>query len=488
MRAWLGDLGRLFWGYLYWNGRKSLFRMRGARGVAPCQHPSDSGRAAETGCEACRGWRSKGRFARLCPLLVADSAGRSVCSVSASQVRPFWRSALPMLGATAAALVLAVVLSAFAGLRLVGYRVPLYVVAWPPAWHRIHQARADYFYRMAQEALAEGDVRRCYLALSQASVLDPNNVSALRLLAQLAQIGNPDFSDSLYRRLLERRDGRMEETAEGWFRALLARGDFRGLGWLSARMLREGASHVPAWTQGLLFAERMGAGAEAIDGLLSAKPPIPAEARAVLSLSRAEPGRIEVSVVGRRTAFELYASLRLLIERGRASEVAAYLQQSASTPLAAYDHESLTLDAYASLGWRALREHELGSLADQGGAAAVTLVCANLVRYPDRDLAAGVFSRMDGAPLPVTVENVGPHMALLCMAGVNGLDAPLAAEAGRISKIMGGNFAAWGRIHDFFQGKAGGNPAVFLPALAQLPLEVTYAVVEHYHAPEARRR
>ena len=44
---WLGDFRRLAWGLLYWNVRKSLFRIRGAGGAAPCQHPSDSGRAGQ---------------------------------------------------------------------------------------------------------------------------------------------------------------------------------------------------------------------------------------------------------------------------------------------------------------------------------------------------------------------------------------------------------------------------------------------------------
>ncbi len=42
MSGWMGDLGRLTWGMLYWNLRKSIFRFRGGSS-APCQHPSDSG-------------------------------------------------------------------------------------------------------------------------------------------------------------------------------------------------------------------------------------------------------------------------------------------------------------------------------------------------------------------------------------------------------------------------------------------------------------
>src|SRR5271169_3677246 len=142
MLAWLGDLGRLSWGLLYWNTRKTLFRFRGASGAAPCQHPSDSGVAGATGCEACVGWRDDGRFRRLCPLLTTSAEGRRVCSVSADRVRPFWGRAVLFYGGSAAVVASASVISAFLAFWAVGYRVPLYVVAWPPAWHRIPPARA----------------------------------------------------------------------------------------------------------------------------------------------------------------------------------------------------------------------------------------------------------------------------------------------------------------------------------------------------------
>jgi hypothetical protein len=47
-----------------------------------------------------------------------------------------------------------------------------------------------------------------------------------------------------------------------------------------------------------------------------------------------------------------------------------------------------------------------------------------------------------------------------------------------------GNSAAWARIREFFESPdAGKNPAAFLPALPQLPLEVVYALCARYRAP-----
>ena len=101
MAGWFGDLGRLYWGLLYWNARKTLFRIAGARGQAPCQHPSDSGAAGVTGCEACAAWSSRARFKRLCPLIASGPDGRRVCGVAAADVRPFWGRAAAVLGISA---------------------------------------------------------------------------------------------------------------------------------------------------------------------------------------------------------------------------------------------------------------------------------------------------------------------------------------------------------------------------------------------------
>lgn len=486
---WLGDLGRLSWGLAYWNLRKTAFRARGASGAAPCQHPSDSGRAHRTACEACLGWRSAARFRRLCPLLEVAADGRRLCSVDAAGVRPFWGRAALWYGGTASVLGLTAVIGAFAGLRAIGYRVPLYAVAWPPAWHRIHQARADYYYRMAVGAFSAGDVRQGFLALNQVYALDPDNVSAALLLAQFTQVANPDYSDSIYTRLLLQRRGDTEETAQAWFRALLSRGDFVSMGRLSGRMLREGAVHAPAWTQGVLFAERMTGDPGEVDRLLAGPAQISGVTRSVLSLARdiraGRPEerlrRVELSVGGAVDPFELYYSLGRLADMGRASDVVAFLEGPGRTALEPYDREALKLDAYAILDWRVLERKEIDFILDQGPSGpVVTLISAHLIRHPSAETAEFVFGKLDQRPLPA--ENAGAHAALFCMAGVNGLDGRMKREAGLMGWGEGGKFAGWVRIRDFFGGSAQSrNPAVFLPALHQLPLDVVYALTARYH-------
>jgi hypothetical protein len=491
--AWLGDLGRLAWGSLYWNWRKSVFRLRGAQGPAPCQHPSDSGLAGQTGCEACVGWKSTRRFRRLCPLLDVSAGGRRVCSVSAREVRPFWGRAAAHFVASAAALALAAVLVAFTAFRAVGYRVPFYAVAWPPSWHRIHQARADYYFRMALQAFSAGDVRQCYLALSQVYALDPDNARAALLLAQFTQVANPEFSDEIYARLLSGHHGDKATVAEAWFRALLARGDLASLGRLSARMLVERAEPASAWTQGVLFAERLDGNPAEVDRLLDGPAPIADEARVVLALARSVraggvPDRIrllERSLGSARTPIERYYPLSCLIDLGRAADVVAVLGGPEGAEFEAYDRESLKLDAYSALGWRQLEQGEIGFLLDgPTPVAGALLIAAHLIRYPDPGAADFTFERLEARPLPFNEGSSVADIALLCAAGVNGLDQRMKQEAELLNRAIGGNFAALGRIQEFFTKSAPGrNPGVLLPALPQLPLAVVYAITAHYRAP-----
>lgn len=491
MVGWIGDLGRLYWGLLYWNTRKSLFRLRGASGPAPCQHPSDSGAAGQTGCEACAGWRSKDRFLRLCPLL-RQANGRRMCSVAAADVRPFWGRAAAAIVVSAAVLACCAVFLAFAGFRAVGYRVPLRVVAWPPAWHQIGQARADYYYQLAVRSFNSGDIRQSYMALNQAYALDPHNFTSDRLLAQLAQIGSPDFSDTIYSRLLLEDKAHFEETGEMWMRALIARGDFPSVGGLAARMLRGQASHVPAWVQALLFAEGMTGDTRSSERLLAGKDPIPEGARSSLLLARSvracSPDEratvIRLRLDGAPSHFEVFYLLNQLIELGRASEVAAYVEGPGGQSLDSYDSEALKMDAYASLGWGLLVRREIGSLVERGpSAAVVALVAAHLVRHPDAENAEFFFQQLDLHPMPATAGYSGARRALLCVAGINGLDARLRQQGEAEARIVAGGFPVWQRIKDFFEGSGrGGNPASILPTLGPVPLDTMYAVFDHYRA------
>ena len=158
MIGWLGDFLRFWWGLLYWNTRKSLFRLNRDRARCPCQNPSDSGRARETGCDAAHAWYQPARFRRVCPLLVETAEGLR-CAADARDVRPFWGRAAAYYAAAALALYLAAVFALFACLRIVGYPLSPVSLLWPPRWSDLRLARGDYFVAKAQRALARNTRR-----------------------------------------------------------------------------------------------------------------------------------------------------------------------------------------------------------------------------------------------------------------------------------------------------------------------------------------
>jgi hypothetical protein len=262
---------------------------------------------------------------------------------------------------------------------------------------------------------------------------------------------------------------------------------------VAGRMLQGHAARAPAWTQAVLFAERMTGDPGPVDRLLASKEGLPEGVRSVLSLARslrsgnpADRERlVRLHLAGTPTPFEAYYALKRLAELGRASEVSAYVESGAGS-LDPYDREALKLDAYSSLGWGLLVRKEIGSLLERGpSVGAISLISAHLVGHPDPESAEFLFQQLDLHPIPVAAEYSGPRLALLCVAGVNGLAQRMREQGEAEAKIVGGSFPAWLRIRDFFEGAThGGNPAAIMPALGMLPLDTMYAVYEHYRALE----
>ena len=94
-----------------------------------------------TGCEAVLHWHRPERFRRVCPLLERGVDGRWCCSVAADGVRPFWGIAARAVLLVSAGIFLVVTLGAWGGLRIIGYPVKHYQVAWPPAWRALAVVR-----------------------------------------------------------------------------------------------------------------------------------------------------------------------------------------------------------------------------------------------------------------------------------------------------------------------------------------------------------
>jgi hypothetical protein len=489
----LVDFFHLAWGLIYWNVRKTHFRLQKNRGLSPCQHPSDSGAAWETSCHAVIHWRKPARFRRVCPHFQRDRSGEWRCAINRAEVRPLWRRAAAYYLGAIGLFYLTATLSVFIVMRSTGYPVRYSGVLWPPAWSQFQAVRAEFFLDKSRRAFAAHDINGAILSLSLAYDLDPHNYASGRLLAQLWQVGQPSFSDRVYQRLLTDHPAHAEETAQAWLRALLPRGDFRGVQALAAARLLDPATPA-VWLNAFLFANHPLADTEAAPRLLTSTshPTLSPSVRAVLTLdaeltklSRHEArARLLQRAPHEADAYYVYFVARELIARGAAQDALNLVETSTIRP-SAHDVITLRLDALAALGGTTTRQAAITTLlTTTPSAPAVEIVSNHLIRYPDRATLALLFNTLKTQPLPATTESYPAYLALYCAAGVEGDKPNLTWTATRLKTIAQADFAALDAVGAFFlERRPRDQLGNFLPALQPLALETAYALFEHYAPP-----
>ncbi len=491
--GWLADLFRTAWGLVYWNLRKSLYRARRGQDRCPCQNPSDSGLAGETGCEAALHWNRQVRFRRVCPLLKPGADGTLRCSVNAEDVRPFWgRAALWYGGATFGTYLLAV-LVAFSVLRGIGYKVTPWTLAWPPAWSTLRTVRSEYFLEKARVAYSSQRINEAILSLSLAYELDPGNHAAGMLLAQLWQVGQAALSDRTYVRLLDNHPALRPATAQAWYRALLARGDFRTIAQLSADALRFDPGQATAWVHALFFATRKSGDLAPLHRALAVtSPALPADLRALLELERTvatslRARGVEVLMqpaVDPGTAYSAYYRINRLLQLD-APQQALTLFERFGPRLGERERAALQLDLYAKLGWDPLRRATVETLVARPlNLPTVEILAAHLIRHPSPELARIFFAGQAARPLPPIAANYPGYTALFCLAGTYGDTGQLAALGDSLKQISGASFVALRAADAFFrQPEENRRIEAVLPMLQPLPLDVTYALLERFGRP-----
>lgn len=487
--GWIADFFRLAWSFLYWNTRKTAYRRRGAQGRCPCHHPSDSGRAWETACAAVTGWNNPARFQRVCPLLQRTPAGLWRCSANRAEVRPFWGRAAVFYGSGALAIYLAATLAAFVFFRSVGYEVTYPGALWPPAWRRLPAIRAELFVKKYREAARAGDMQTALMSLSTAYALNPGNYALGRQLAAAWQASQPLYSDQVYRRLIHDHPGEAEGTAQVWFRALLARGDFAAVQSLaSERILADPAKAAP-WLNAFIYANRRTHDTKALRSLAAAESLSP-ESRWMLTLAvdlteGASPADARARLVsaaanaGSPAAF--YQVCRELIVRGFAREALEWTERRGAM-LSTRDLVPLRLDALASLGWDSIRRNEIDALlVPDPSPVVIELLSAHLIRYPDAALLGSLSERLGQSALPRNDAGFSAGLALFCAAGAGRDETRMDWVAARIEILLGVKFrgleAVKGSLLDAGQKQKLEN---YLPILQPLSLEVTYALFDHY--------
>jgi hypothetical protein len=484
----VADGGRLVGKALYWNSAKTSFRLRGARGRAPCQHPSDSGRAGQSACEACLGLGNVRRFARVCPLIRYDSADGPRCSVAAAEVRPFWGRvvgglAAALLGGAAVALVATYLIC-----RGIGYRVKPSDLAWPPHWNRVELARADYFSRRGLAAYGRGDARGCYLALLEAHELRPGDFATDRLLAQVAETTDVALADRLFGQLVQSGNpARAANAAQEWAAALLARGEFERLGRLSAFMLRrEAGDSAPAWTNALISAQPHVTGANLVAELLAQPGALAGPERTALTWSlqsESFPLSQQLMAAAKRSPslYLRHYALHRLIQAGYAAPVLEVL--AAETGLPVRETEALRLAAWTALGRTAEIRQEISRLL---GAADLTpalaeMLAAQLIAHPDPVAGRLLLAAVQRRPLPLVAANYRVYAALLCVAGVDQDAAQLRALTAILGKISGRPFGRPYGVGELFLDRSGARPvSAALIALQPLSLEIMFAMLADF--------
>ena len=494
MLGWLADLFRLAWGLLYWNTRKSLFRLRRGRARNPCQTQSDSGRAMETHCDACLHWDKPERFRRVCPLLVSGRGGL-VCSADAADVRPFWGRVVRYYGGTFLALYAVAVLSVFIFLRVIGYPVSIVHVALPTLWYRVPQARGWYFLEKSNRAFAAGRIPEGMLNLNMSYQFDPSNYGAGLALARNFQASQPAASDELYARILRDHPDRHSATSQEWFRALLARGDFKRAAGIARTETLGDLAHAQAWMRSLLFTTRQAKDEATLRELLANPAPAAVVWRQVLEtellLRAGRTAEARAALASRwpakAPAFAIYYQADALVSLG---DTFAAIDVLSSQPPGRIDDEAavtLRLEAYAVGHDPVNLRREFARVLTGLNPVRVKILCAYLIRHPDPELFAQLSAYVERSTPPFNTQTSATWFTLLCTAGAVGDIPRLQAYARQLKQATATPFVALDVVVSFFRGETVEKRiTTFLPILP-LPLEINYALIERYPGPSSRR-
>ena len=488
MTGRLADLFRLAWGLLYWNTRKSWFRYRRGRSPCPCQSPSDSGRAYETGCDACVHWHNPAAFRRVCPLLVQTKAGLR-CSAHTADVRPFWGRLFGYYGGSILGTYLTGAIVVFIFLRLVGYPVNIGHLVWPGSWHRVKEVRGWFFMHRSEQAFAAGHPAEGMLYLSNAYEFDPANYTVASSLAQRLQVGQPLRSDELYRRMMATHPEQRALTAQAWFRALLARGDLATVAELARSELVDDPANASVWMRALVFATRQIRSDIPLRQLLAANAPAvvaPWRPLAQAELLRQAGRKAEARQALRRLpadapAYSLYYQIAEMIDQGDAL-AAVDLLQSYGAQIDTTARVTLLLEAYVALDAEQARERLVEALlVPPVNPPTINVLAAHLIRHPSQPLLDRLFDKFEHDRDPATGTSLESLLALDCAAGGAGDWHKVHEVAGLLR--ANGNALTLGAVESFFRGDTTQTRiAALLPALP-LPLECTYALLERYPGP-----
>lgn len=482
------------------NLHKTAYHLHRKRRRSRCQHPSDTGKAFETGCDAIVHYRLRpAQFRRVCPLLRQCSDGAWCCSVDAEDVRPFWgRAALHALG-LAAGIYLTLALAAFCFLSAVGYPVNLGSVVWPPKWHEVRQARAAYALTKAQGALRQHNPMKALMLVAQSYSLDRSNYGAGRMLAQLGIAGGLEYSNQLYAQLMSDHPERREATAQAWLTLAIANGDFATVQNLSRQQMEAASPNRAVWLRAFLVANRR-TGDSTVLQHAAQDPQLPADFREICRLelalrnaSRDEARRLLAqSLTARVVPAPTLVCYRVerLLELGWPDDALAQLGRWGRI-LSPVERSLLSFDTYQSMGWSSFASEQFDQLLNNApNAALLELLSAHLIRYPDRVLLAKACAALDRHPLAGDSQEGFAYTSLFCAAGAAGDWDQMHNLAGHLQALSGSQLPALAALESYFRRDYRSTSLrQCIPVLMAVPTEVNYALLKFFDAkqPEAKR-
>ncbi len=488
MREWLSTWAKTFWAHGYWNIRKSLYVLRGRHGRCPCHHPSDSGRAGETSCEAVAGWARPEIFQRrVCPLLQRGNDGLWRCGVGYEAVRPFWGRAIAHWGGLTLAGMTALLALVFFSLKFIGYDVSPAQLLWPPRWAEVRHARVELFIQQARAHYEAGRPRDAIASLLVAYQLEPENYAVAMMLAQFYQAAAPETADLLYARCLKFFPHRRNDTARVWFRSLLSRGRLTDVAELARRQIIEEPNEM-AWLNALLFAAQHLHQPELLEQAASEKD-IAATTRALLTREaqthRAAPQeRITLLLHGEWPDIPL-ARLRrakLLLQSG-APDLALDFLRANRTRLEGRDVVRLALACFAQAGRQEDLSREISQLLSperHRSDAEVTLFAQHLISFPDATrLPTLVAALHELHALPIA-QRAEAGLQVLCAAGSCGDFARFDEISARLIKDGIVHAALAGQARNYYQSPHdAAHRALFTSLLQNHSLELIYVISEN---------
>ncbi|RXK56014.1 hypothetical protein ESB00_09085 [Oleiharenicola lentus] len=495
MAGWLTDFFLFWWALLYWNVRKTWFRLRGAhRDSCPCQHYSDSGHALDSRCSAITHWRRPERFRRACPLLTQTKDGWR-CGVDAERVRPFWGRAALYGAAAGAVLYAAGTVVVFAFLRSASYEVSYVSVAWPPAWPELRASQEKLYATQAQQAIAAGRYPEALLALQRVCELNPRNYAAGLTLAGLSQMaGQPYVAEHIYERLMRDVPEQRPATAQIWVRTLLARGQYAQIKPLAAAMLTEDAGRREAWLHCLLFAVRQTQDEAALANLIQEHTSLPDWCLEIVQTEILFLQGREDQAIARLTRFSrrpgspyvpLYQVERLLqLER---PEQALELINAQGNLLPADEASILRLQILHTKRWTSLIAAEYDTLLSYPiTPRLVAQLSASFIRHPEPAGLARFVDRFlrDGPAL--TNESLPLYHAVY-LAAVAGRDSNRAERlAEQVSRFTGSDAKALRAVGGLLHQPNSLPQVGQLLTLVPVPLEILYVMLERADMPATK--